>query len=539
MTKITVFTLLFSGFAFGNANAQAHIKGEFTLPSLIIKAIDYHPSIKSNLFLEDSAKEDITTAKWQYFPTPSFSVSQVSASSADVNYSGDKRVATLGLTQPLWSGGAIDAGLAKSRAQFALARATTRVSQQQLATRVINSYSQWYGSYLTKESYKKSQKEHEALRIRLQRRVKQGLSSSSDLNLANSRLQQASANFNSSVIQHENSLLRLEELLGFPLNVQDLVSDFSIIKFQDNQSNLRRRALLNSPLIKQVKAESLVTEAEIKQSKANLYPTVNLKVEKQWGNFTTKDSENESRIFLEFNSSFGAGLSNLSKTRKIENRHQSLKARIEDEEKQAIQQVKLDWMNSISLEKQKSLFESSIANTEQVRKSYYRQFLAGRKTWREVMSSIREVSELESKLAGVYKEMIATNWRIFVYVEGIDTIVASSSNKGLTLSRTDKVLWYPGIKPKKEENIFDKVLNTIIPNEQPVEKIIWYFDNAKNFKLPSKKKESFLDFISLFDDVPVTDAAPIMTTPKQSTAEIVQIPPTQALKPTSASKKAK
>lgn len=517
MTKITIFAVLFSGFAFGSANAQARIKGEFTLPKLIAKAIAYHPSVKSNLLLEDSAKEDVTTAKWQYFPTPQFSVSQVDSSSTDRNYNGDKRVSILSLIQPIWAGGAIDAGLERSRAQLLVARATTKVSQQELALRVITSYSSWYGSYLTKEVYKKSQKEHEALRIRLQRRVKQGLSSSSDLNLADSHLNQANASFNSSVIQHENSLLRLEELLGFSVNSQDLLEDFEVIEFKDAQQKLIRKALLNNAKIKQIKAESLVVESEIKQSKASLYPRINLKVEKQWGNAAIKDADSENRIFLEFNSSFGAGLSNFSNTRKIENRHRSLQARIENENKQTEQQIKLDWMSSTSLKKQEAFLKSSLLSTEKVQKSYYRQFLAGKKTWREVMSSIRDVSQLESRLADVYKEVIQSNWRIFVYVEDISKIVTASTDKGQTFSRTDKVLWYPGVEPRKAENVFDRLLNKVIPDEQPADKVIWYvdIDRTKNFTIPAVK-ESFIDFIKLFDNMLPTDEVPTTIKPNSN-----------------------
>lgn len=460
MIKKTIPTLLFSIVLLGNASAQEYAEGEFTLPSLIAKSINYHPSVKSSLFLENSAKEDVDTAEWQYFPTPKFSVSQVNSSTTDFNYNGDKRVMILGLTQPLWAGGSIDAGLEKSKAQLLSTRATTKVTQQELALRVIGAYSKWYDSYLTKATYQKSQKEHEVLRVRLRRRVEEGLSSNNDLNLVDSRLGQANAGLNSATIQHESSLLRLEELIGTPLNPQDLIRDFSIVKFKSEPSEISKRALLINPRIKQIKAESIVIGAEIKQSKAALYPTVNLRVEKQYGNFTTKDAKNEKRVFLEFNSSFGAGLSNFSNIRQAENRHRSVQEKIDTEEKQTAQQVQLDWMSSASLEKQKELFESALFHTEKVQKSYYRQFLVGRKTWQEVMNAIREVSDLESKLAKVYAEMTVTNWRMFIYVEDINTIVNSITDKNVVFSHIEKVFWRPDDKPKEVKSVINKAPET-------------------------------------------------------------------------------
>lgn len=359
MINKTITVLFFGFFLAGISVVQAGSEVEFDLPNLISKATVYHPSIKSNIFLEDSAKNEITSAKWQYFPTPKFSVSQVDSSSTDPSYKdGDARVSVISLTQPLWASGYIDAGLKKSRARLLSARATTKVAQQDLALRVIDAYSKWYGSYLKKELYKKSKKKYEELRARLRVRIKQGLSSSVDLNLVNSRSTQADVSLNAAIIQYENSLLNLEELLGTPLDSKDLMRDFSIVKFEDNHPKLSKRALLINPRIKQIKAAGLVIEAELNQSRAKLYPGINLKWERQWGNFATKDAKPENRISIELNSSFGAGLSSFSKIKQIKSRYQSLQESITYEKNKVAQQIELDWMYSLSLKKQKALLES-------------------------------------------------------------------------------------------------------------------------------------------------------------------------------------
>jgi adhesin transport system outer membrane protein len=463
MIKRTITVLLFSGLFLGSISAQAGSEVEFDLPNLINKAIAYHPSVKNNIFLEDSAKNDITSAKWQYFPTPKFSVSQ----QVDGSNKGDNRTSVISLTQPLWAGGYIDAGLEKSRARLLLARATTKVTQQNLALRVIGTYSKWYSSDLRKKSYKKSKKKYDALGARLKRRIKHGLSSSGDLNLVDARSTQAAASLNSAIIQHKSSLLNLEELLGTPLDSKDLIRDFSIVKFENNQLKLSKRALQINPRIKQIKAEGLVIKAELNQSYSKLHPSVNLKLERQWGSTTEKDAKIDNRIFIELNSEFGAGLSNYSQIKQIKNRYQSLQERMTDETNKVAQQIELDWMSSISLKKQKALLESSLASAKEVQKSYYRQFLAaGKKTWQEVMNSIREVSQLESQLAGVYGEMIVTNWRIFVLIEGVGAVV-TPLNQSLTFNQADKILRHSTINPKKQQSAIDKILSFVIPDEKP------------------------------------------------------------------------
>jgi outer membrane protein TolC len=77
----------------------------YSLNGLIYKAFNYHPSIKSSTSLLSSAKKGLESAKWQYFPTPSVSISRVKASTTDRSYFGDDKVIKLGLNQTLWAGG--------------------------------------------------------------------------------------------------------------------------------------------------------------------------------------------------------------------------------------------------------------------------------------------------------------------------------------------------------------------------------------------------------------------------------------------------
>jgi outer membrane protein TolC len=72
-------------------------------------------------------------------------------------------------------------------------------------------------------------------------------------------------------------------------------------------ARLKSKALSLSPQIKKNQAESRALKAKLKQAKASIYPVLNLRAERQWGDFTRTKSSPEDRIFLELNSSFGAG----------------------------------------------------------------------------------------------------------------------------------------------------------------------------------------------------------------------------------------
>ncbi len=496
--KVTIIAFLFCILAV-NVSAQIQTHGVFSLPSLISKAIAYHPSIKSSIFLEDSAQDDVTSAKWRYFPTPGFSIRQVKASQSDINYRGDKRTAALSFSQPLWAGGAIEAGLANSREKLTIAREATRVVQRELALEVIRAYSSWYDSYLKKEAYGKSKKEHDILTVRIKRRIEQGLSSKSDLKLVTSRTSQSGASLNSAIIQHENSLRNLEELLGLRLDPEVLIKDFYIIEFNDGMERLKSKALLIDPQIKKNKAEGRALQAELRQAKAELYPSIGLRVERQWGDFTSSKGSRQDRIFLELNSSFGPGLSNLSSIKQIKHRYESSQSKIQDAKNKIAQQIEMDWASSESFKGQQALLLTSLENIKAVQKSWYRQFLAGRKQWQDVMNSIREVSQLEAQLAGVYAATATVNWRLFVYVKRINTVLNPFSNTKSKTQHSDKALWHPSIT-QTGPSIADTVLNFAFPRDRIEDKHTCFLDADTHQKIiKTVQDNSFSKFIKLMD----------------------------------------
>ncbi len=74
--------------------------GDMNFEDLISKAINHHPSIQMSQDAFKMSEEELNSAKWQYFPTPS-----VDFSNSTKN---DQVVAKL--EQPIWTGGKLDDG---------------------------------------------------------------------------------------------------------------------------------------------------------------------------------------------------------------------------------------------------------------------------------------------------------------------------------------------------------------------------------------------------------------------------------------------
>ena len=72
--------------------------GDMNFEDLISKAVNHHPSIQMSQEAFKMSDEELNSAKWQYFPTPSVDFSNSSKN--------DQVVAKL--EQPLWTGGKLD-----------------------------------------------------------------------------------------------------------------------------------------------------------------------------------------------------------------------------------------------------------------------------------------------------------------------------------------------------------------------------------------------------------------------------------------------
>jgi adhesin transport system outer membrane protein len=57
-----------------------------------------------------------------------------------------------------------------------------------------------------------------------------------------------------------------------------------------------------------------------------------------------------------------------------------------------------------------------------VSESYDRQFLAGRKTWLDVMNAARELAQTETLIADLLSTQVVASWRLSFYTRGIEAV---------------------------------------------------------------------------------------------------------------------
>ena len=142
---------------------------------LISKAINHHPSIQMSQEAFKMSEEELNSAKWQYFPTPS-----VDFSNSTKN---DQVVAKL--EQPIWTGGKLDSQYDMALSNKTESGHTLEENKYKLVERILNliqAYSQGKSAEISlKEGYDR----FSGFQDMIDRRVESGISSQSDKILLN------------------------------------------------------------------------------------------------------------------------------------------------------------------------------------------------------------------------------------------------------------------------------------------------------------------------------------------------------------------
>ena len=417
-----VIALLLCFASLSSAQAQA-------LPSLVNEVLATHPSLRAQRSLGQVSEKSVESARWQYFPTPSVSTELAGASAKDAAYgNGSNSVTTLRLQQPLWTGGRLAAGVEKAEAGVVVSQASLNGVRQDLTLRVVQIYSEWYGAHLRGIAFQKSLDVHVRLREQIVRRIAQGISASSDLTLVEGREQQTEAELSVVKAQQITSLARLAQLLGRPLKSEDLLNAFvEPTAIGGSAELLVEQAKAEHPEVGKLLAQARIHQAEIAERRADMLPEVYLRLERQYGNFSSRNAGPQNRIFVGLSTRLGAGLSGFTNVAGALARYEAALADVESTRVSLGEQITSDYWQAESGQKRATLLIASLASSETISEAWGRQFLAGRKTWLDVMNAARELAQVEVQIAEVKAAQLLLTWRLWVIVRGVDSALSQNS----------------------------------------------------------------------------------------------------------------
>lgn len=391
-----------------------------SLEALIRASITSHPSVLAQHARIVSAESNIQSAKWQFFPTPSVTLQTAFADEDDPSFQGDDQSYTFGLDQPLWTGGRLKAGVATAKAELEIANSGVGESEQTIAFRVIQAYGDWLAASLQHKALRKSLDTHEKLFGQVMRRQEGGASNGSDLALARGRLQSTKAQIAVIQAQEDSAISVLSQLTDRALTSETLAdAKTKQPKVFGGLDELLEKAVARDPMVDRSKSEIVRVKADIRGRKSSLRPDFFLRFEREFGDFQFANRGPDSRVIVGVRSQLGAGLSSLSNISSAEAELAATNAQLGASERSVKEVVLADYSLANSFQARIEALTIAQTTAQEVSESYRRQFLAGRKSWLDVMNAARDLQLAELQLADAQAGFLVVEWRLYVRVEGV------------------------------------------------------------------------------------------------------------------------
>lgn len=405
----------------------------YTLAELINIAITSHPSVQSQLSLIQSADASIDSAKWSFFPTPSFSVQRASASDKDPQFANGNNqndtIYTFRLSQPLWTGGRLTALLDRAYASGEYSASSLRLTRKELSLRVLQYYSSIVSNDLRIQAIKRSLAEHEKLKGLIQRRIKGGVSPEGDLTQVIMRMDQLQADLLNIETSLMASLETLSQLIGQPLTLDKVTSEISRhIPINSQSTDLLIEAYRNDPTLERLEAQIKLQQAELSVTQSYLQPEVSLRMERQYGSFYNPDFYGGripplTRMYIEVGSNFGAGLSSFSNIEASRLRYESAIADLESGKRSIAEQIQVAHAQYSTISHRIDTLNESLMAAQEIQMAWERQFLAGRRTWNDLMNAVREINQIDLQIADAKAYQIQTSWQIAIVSQGVESVL--------------------------------------------------------------------------------------------------------------------
>ena len=394
-----------SGTAFANADTYMN--------TLINQAIQSHPLVGSARAEQQATTESIRAAKLNMLPAPTLSTGYDPE---------DGMVSQLQIRQSLWTGGKLTANV--NQAIFDDKAATEYVYEQQ--NKVAKNTIEAWQSYITAVS--KQSVYYDNLQLlaefesMMQRRVNQGVSARIELDLVTNRILQEQNAYQGAVEQQRIAIARLEQIAGRRItaaelptpNLSEIVNRAKGYSKDFERMAFDQASFYNPTVVKEYYRVEAAKQG-VKSIQSSRYPTLYAQYAYDYYyDDQNNDNDNGSGFSVGLSYDPGAGLSNLALAKASESRVNSLVQSKEASRRLVLETIQTQYQQFASAQDQERSLIAAVAGAQIVVSSYRRQFIAGRKSWLEVLNAVREHSQYEIQLVESRTAIIAAYYKLQV-----------------------------------------------------------------------------------------------------------------------------
>ena len=358
------------------------------------EALETYPSLKAAGTQIRASEYEIAAAKWLRFPSVS----------AELVTRRNTITPEVEVVQPVWTAGRIKAGIDRAKALRAVADAALSETMFDVLLRVSASYYEVVRAERLQQIYTDSLSEHRRLVASMERRVEQEVSPRTDLELASARAAQVEQQLSIVVAQRAAALERLRQLVGQPDFEIGPLPQYAPGEHHPPPDGALDLAQQCDPTIQRLQAEVAAAEAESRTARASLYPQLGIKY--------SYDRFSGSGLGVVAQAQTGGGLSPFAAAQAATARKQTIEFQVSVAEREAREKVSLDLVENQSAKARFASTSVAAASTLNVTNSFLRQFVAGRRTWLDLMNAVREAVEARVALVEVENSAMASAARL-------------------------------------------------------------------------------------------------------------------------------
>lgn len=392
-----IFSLTWGLFSITTLNSYARDVSELSINELLRMSMYHSPIIQSKMQDIAVSSENVNTAMSQFMPTPS------------VRAENSKKVydATLSISQPIWTGGKLTSGLNIANAQKKYSISVVEEQRFQIAQQTIQAWGEYVSSLRSLRIDEAGIQKLQDLQRMMKERTKNGLSAKSELDLAEARLMQLRSQYLQDQSATSKALINLSQLVGIELSMSSVSDKTGIIFVKDYSI---RTAIDSSvkinPSVNKAEDQVDVAKHEIEKVKSNVMPDFMVKFEHEETNSPTSMFRNDNRIVFSVQQSFGAGFSAISDARGAEAKLRSAELQKEAQMQKVVESISVNMLNLKEAKKNVLVIQEYETSISKTLESYQRTFLAGKRSWMDVLNIVNEQITAKKQLSNSQVQVI-------------------------------------------------------------------------------------------------------------------------------------
>lgn len=363
-----------------------------------------YPSIRTAEAELRAARSDLRGARWLRYPSLSVEALAITRGSQTASQNAFTTNATV--EQPILTFGKIGGTIDRAEAMWLVRRAQIDETARDIALRVVEAFYNVAAAARRQAILEDGLAQHRTLVETITNRVQQEVSPQSDLDLAISRTAQIEQELAVARAQRVSSYSQLVELVGSSAIDLGNVPDYDPAISHPSEAGAIDRALSCDPTLQRLRAEVLIARAEAKVAKAGLFP--------QLLGQLSRNEITGTRAGVALRAQTGSGLSQLAAIGSARARAEASEFNISTAERELREALRLDFVTNKSARDRVTAGARAQGSSALVTESYKRQFIAGRRTWLDVMNAVREATSSELSVADAEMGAMASNARIWL-----------------------------------------------------------------------------------------------------------------------------